>query len=172
MLLNDNVMTDPGLASSLTRRLRAAVPLAQALGFSVDEVTPERSVFSLAAAPLAVNQNETFQASTFYILADYAVGLACFASFPEYSLFGLSDAQPGGVVLQGWLKDGYVKHVKPAKGGLRAVVSIPESERERMIRELKTAGKTTCQGEAQIFQAGTDTLVALAKHTVVFIAQT
>jgi len=152
-------------AKHFTHALCATVPLARILGFKVQEMTPEKTICTLAGNSEGMNQNNTFQASTFYILADYAVGVAFIASLPEYSVYGVRDI-PDGDLIQGWLKSGYVKHIRPATGEIKAVVEVRPEDRERFRRELEETGKTSYEGEAHIFQ-GID-LVAIAKHTVVF----
>ena len=152
-------------ATALTDFLQGAVPLARALGFRVVEFTPERTVCSIPITEAAMNQNRTFQAATFYILADYAVGMALYAALPGFTLQGQA-IDPGTVPIIGWLKDGYVKHLKPATGEIRAEVSIPLEARLKIREDLANTGRAACQGEAMIYQG--DTLVAFARHTVVF----
>ncbi len=149
----------------VTERLRAAVPLADLLGFKVEHLGRGEVVCALGDRPQAANQNGTYQASTFYLLADYTAGLAVAAALPEHSLHGIYEV-PGAISLQGWLKDGFVKHVRPATGAIRAEASVEPEKRVRLCAELQNTGRATHTAEVRIYQG--ETLVALGRHTVVF----
>lgn len=155
------------LAQALTAFLHNTVPLAKMFDLNVDLMSVEKTICSLEATPSAMNQNGTLQASTFYILADYAVGLAGYASLPDFAVLGMPTRQPKLMTIQGWLKDGYVKHIKPATGSIRAEVKISADEQLRIRTELLALKKSTYVGEVNIFQG--ETLVAIARHTVVFV---
>ncbi len=160
--------TNTATQSRLESSLRGLVPLAAGLDFRIQTLSPREVVCSLEANDLGLNQNGTLQAATFYILADYTSGLAGYAGLGDYSLLGMDDPQDPRPKIQGWLKDGYVKHIRPATGSLRAVAALPEEEIARIRQDLSTSGKCVYTAEIQIFQE--TTLVAIARHTVVFMA--
>ena len=151
-------------AEEVTEFLGNAVPLVRELDLRIVALSPERTVGAVSATPGALNQNGTLQASTFYILADNAIGSAFLAGLEGYTL---DPRKHPGKTVMGWLKDGYVKHIRPASGEIRAHVEITPEQRASVLAELEATGKATCVGEARIHQG--ENLVAIARHTFVFL---
>ena len=114
----------------LTQRLSQLVPLFDFVGARVDSVSDRETRLVAPFRTNALNQNGTHQASVFYILADYASGIAAMSVLPGVYVIGVHDPCPGFPV-QMWLKSGSVNHLAMGTGELEAVVRI---------RRLKAAG--------------------------------
>lgn len=152
----------------LTQRLRQLVPLFDFVGARVDLVTDCETRLVAPFRTNALNQNGTHQASVFYILADYASGVAALSVLPGVYVIGIHDPCPGFPV-QMWLKSGTVKHLAMGTGELEAVVRIEPGEAERMRRQLRAKGRCEITTNVAFFQQ--DLLVATAEHVVGIYAQ-
>src|SRR4051794_31630079 len=73
----------------VTRRLRELVPLLDVVDCVVIEVHPDRTVLELPLRESAMNQNGTHQAAVFYLVADYALGVAMFGVLPGCYVTGV-----------------------------------------------------------------------------------
>ena len=151
---------EPG---SFTARLRRFVPLLGFVGAAVVEVSAERAVLTAPLLQTAKNHNGTQQSSVFYLLADYALGVALFAAIPWVYVDELHDGVEC-VPVQMWLLGGQVKHLAPGTGEITAVASLG-SEQVDSVRQI-FARKQRCRikGVVNIYQG--DKLVAEAEHEV------
>jgi O-methyltransferase involved in polyketide biosynthesis len=148
---------------AVTRRLRELVPLLQAVGCVAEEMGPERTVLSLPLLESAMNQNGTHQAAVFYLIADYTLGVGMFGVLPGCYVTGVHD-RCEALPLQYWLKRGSVSHLAPGTGKMRAEVSIPPEEAEKLRRQLIEKGRGEYSGTVRIYQEST--LIAEAHHTM------
>lgn len=154
------INTDPGL---VTRRLRELVPLLEFIDARVLTITAEATVLAAPLLVSAMNQNGTHQASIFYLLADYAVGVAMFGALPGVYVTGVHD-RCEALPVQYWLKRGEVRHLAPGTGSLRIEVRLAPADVAAMRTRLIDKGRAECTGIARFYQEGT--LVADAEHTM------
>lgn len=147
----------------ITRRLRQLVPLLEFVDCEVSEVGPERTVLTLPLLESAMNQNGTHQASIFYLVADYTLGVGMFAVLPGVYVTGVHDCCHA-LPVQYWLKRGFVKHIAPGTGNLSAEVSISAEEALDIRRQLIVNGRCELSGIVHIYQNGI--LVAEVQHTM------
>lgn len=152
--------TDPDL---LTERLRELVPLFNFVGGRVERADPDETVLVIPLLETAMNQNGTQQASVFYLIADYTLGVAMGAALPGTYTTGVHD-RCHATPIQFWLKKGRVEHVSPGTGEIRAKVSLPAQQVAEMRSQLIAKGRHTLSAVINIFQG--DTLVARADHEV------
>jgi len=152
----------------LTERLSQLVPLFDFVGAQVKSVTSGETRLVAPFRTSALNQNGTHQASVFYILADYASGIAAMSVLPGLYVIGIHDPCPGFPV-QMWLKSGSVEHLAMATGQLEAVVQIDTTDAERMREQLRRKGRCEITTTVRFFQQ--DTHVATARHVVGVYAQ-
>lgn len=151
---------EPGLA---TRRLRELVPLLAAVDGVVEEIGPDRTVLSFPLADAAMNQNGTHQAAVFYLVADYALGVAMFGVLPGCYVTGVH-ARCAALPVQFWLKRGAVTHLAPGTGRVRAEARIPPADADRLRRQLVDKGRAELTGVVTFTQDGR--VVAEATHTM------
>ncbi|MEM7561004.1 MAG: class I SAM-dependent methyltransferase, partial [Planctomycetota bacterium] len=147
----------------ITKRLRELVPLLEFCGFRVESVTPEETVVSVPLLHSAVNQNGTQQASVFYLLADYALGVAMFGVLPGVYVTGVHD-RGRALPVQYWLKRGTVKHLSPGSGTMRAVVKISPEKSAELRQSLIDNGRGEVKERVSIYQG--EQLVAATEHTM------
>ena len=152
----------------LTQRLRQLVPLFDFVGARVDSVNEHETRLVAPFRTNALNQNGTHQASVFYILADYASGIAAMSVLPGVYVIGIHDPCPG-LPVQMWLKSGTVSHLVMGTGELEAMVHIEPGEAHRMRRQLRDKGRCEITTKVAFFQQ--DVLVATAEHVVGIYAQ-
>lgn len=148
---------------SFTARLKHFVPLLGFVGAEVVEVSAGRTVLTAPLLQTAKNHNGTQQSSVFYLLADYALGIALFAAIPWVYVDELHDGVEC-VPVQMWLLGGQVKHLAPGTGEITAVASLG-NELVDSVRQI-FARKQRCRitGVVNIYQG--DKLVAQAEHEV------
>ncbi|MDX2033860.1 MAG: class I SAM-dependent methyltransferase [Blastocatellia bacterium] len=149
---------DPAL---LTERLRELVPLLSFVGGRVERAAPEETTLVVPLLETAMNQNGTQQASVFYLIADYTLGVAMWATLPGTYTTGVHD-RCHATPIQFWLKKGRVEHLAPGTGEIRASVSLSPEQIAEMRGQLIAKGRHTLAGIVNIFQG--DTLVARAEH--------
>jgi O-methyltransferase involved in polyketide biosynthesis/acyl-coenzyme A thioesterase PaaI-like protein len=147
----------------VTRRLRELVPLLETVDCVVEEMGPERTVLALPLLASAMNQNGTHQASVFYLVADYTLGVGMFGVLPGCYVTGVHD-RCNALPVQYWLKRGDVKHLAPGTGGLRAETRIAPEDGEKLRRQLLEKGRGEYTGIVKISQEGR--IVAEATHTM------
>lgn len=147
----------------ITRRLRQLVPLLEFVDCEISEVGPERTVLTLPLLESAMNQNGTHQASIFYLVADYTLGVGMFAVLPGVYVTGVHDCCHA-LPVQYWLKRGFVKHIAPGTGSLSAEVKISSEEALDIRRQLIVNGRCELSGIVHIYQNGN--LVAEVQHTM------
>lgn len=152
----------------LTQRLSQLVPLFDFVGARVDSVSDRETRLVAPFRTNALNQNGTHQASVFYILADYASGIAAMSVLPGVYVIGVHDPCPGFPV-QMWLKSGSVNHLAMGTGELEAVVRIEPGEAQRMRQQLRVKGRCEITTKVAFFQQ--ELLVATAEHVVGIYAQ-
>lgn len=148
----------------ITRRLRELVPMLGFVGATVDEVEPGRAAMSAPLADAAMNQNGTQQAAVFYLLADYTVGVAMFASLPGIYVRGVHD-RCDALPVQMWLRRCAVEHLAPGTGRVTAVVELTPERIDELRQQLVTAGKAELTAAVTIRQGAQ--VVATAEATVV-----
>lgn len=147
----------------ITQRLRELVPLFDFIQARVVDVTPDETRLLVSLDPATVNQNGTHQAGVFYVLADYAVGVAMFSVMPGVYVTGIHD-RCHGLPVQMWLKSGQIKHVAPGRGEVEATVHITKEEAVTLRRQLLHKGRCEYRGTVHIHQD--NKLVAVAEHVV------
>jgi len=152
----------------LTERLRQLVPLFDFVGVEVKSVTSDETRLIAPLRTNALNQNGTHQAAVFYLMADYASGIAAMSVLPGLYVIGVHDPCPGFPV-QMWLKSGAVEHLAMATGDLEAVVQIDRADAERMRRQLRRKGRCEITTTVRFFQQ--ERHVATARHVVGVYAQ-
>lgn len=145
----------------VTERLGELVPLLKFVGFKVDRITPEKTVLSVPLLETAMNQNGTHQASVFYLLADYTLGVGMFAALPGCYPVGVHD-RCEALPVQFWLREGSVSHVFPGTGVIRAEVEISPEDAARMRAGMVKKGRCELQHKVSIYQG--DVLVAETVH--------
>lgn len=126
----------------------------------------------MIAAPLlesAMNQNGTHQASVFYLLADYALGVGIFAALPGTYTVGVHDRCPA-LPIQFWLKSGEVRHLRPGTGTISAEVEFSDDQARTMRMALFRKGRFTFKHRVAFFQGGQ--LVAEGTHEMGVFADT
>lgn len=151
---------DPKL---ITERLGELVPLFRFAECKVEEATSARAVLTAPLQDGAMNQNGTHQASVFYLMADYALGVAMFAAVPGIYTVGVHD-RCNALPVQMWLRNGRVTHLAPGTGAIRAVAELDQPTVEDMRKSLASKGRCVVKGEVKIFQS--DRLVALCEHEI------
>lgn len=151
----------------ITHRLRELVPMLAFVDASVDEVGPGRAVLSAPLADGAMNQNGTQQAAVFYLLADYTVGVAMFASLPGIYVRGVHD-RCDALPVQLWLRRCTVDHTAPGTGRVTASTELAPARVDELRHQLATTGKGELTAPVTIRQ-GTQ-VVATAEATVVLFA--
>lgn len=151
-------LCDPELA---TRRLGELVPLLKFIGFRIEEITPERTLLTAPLLESAMNQNGTHQASVFYLLADYALGIGMLATLPGCYTVGVHD-RCAALPVQFWLRSGRVTHFRPGTGTIRAQVRIPSEKIEAMRAAMVRKGRCEITHTVDIFQGKEK--VAEAEH--------
>jgi acyl-coenzyme A thioesterase PaaI-like protein len=149
--------------SLFTCRLQQLVPLLKFVGAKVKEVSAERTVLTAPLLASARNQNNTQQASVFYILADYALGIALFAAVPWVYVIDVHDGCDC-VPVQMWLLSGQVKHLAPGTGEITAVASLSTEQVDKARRDFYRKKRCRMRGTVEIYQG--EKLVALAEHEV------
>jgi O-methyltransferase involved in polyketide biosynthesis len=147
----------------VTRRLHELVPLLEAVGCVMEEISPERTVLSLPLLISAMNQNGTHQASVFYLVADYTVGVGIFGVLPGCYVTGVHD-RCAALPIQYWLKRGEVRHLAPGTGKLHAEIRISPDDAARLRRQLFERGRGEYTGVVTMSQDGR--VVAEATHTM------
>lgn len=154
------INSDPAL---ITERLRQLVPLFEFIGANVERASKDKTIVSAPLAQAAMNQNGTHQASVFYILADYTLGVAMFAALPGVYTVGVHD-RCSALPVQLWLKSGSVKHIKPGRGLIRAETSISDDIAKEMRIGLINEGRFVLRHKVNIYQD--DQLIAIAEHEI------
>jgi acyl-coenzyme A thioesterase PaaI-like protein len=149
--------------SLVTQRLRELVPLLEFVDCEVAEISPERTVLTLPLLPSAMNQNGTHQAAVFYLVADYALGIAMCGVLPGTYVTGVHD-RCAALPVQYWLKRGTVQHLAPGTGALRAEVTIPAEKRHQLRAALISRGRGELTERVRFYQDGQ--LVAESEHTM------
>jgi methyltransferase (TIGR00027 family) len=147
----------------VTRRLRELVPLLEFVDCTVEQITSDGTVLTLPLLVSAMNQNGTHQAAIFYLVADYALGVAMFGVLPGVYVTGVHD-RCAALPVQYWLKRGEVRHLAPGTGPLRVEVRIAAADASALRSALIAKGRAELKGIARIHQNGT--LVAEAHHTM------
>lgn len=148
---------------NVTQRLRELVPLLETVDCRVEELGPQRTVLSLPLLESAMNQNGTHQAAVFYLIADYTLGVGMFGVLPGCYVTGILD-RCAAMPVQYWLKQGSVQHLAPGTGPMKAEVTIPVEDAQRLRRSLIEKGRGELSGVVRITQDGE--LVAEARHTM------
>jgi O-methyltransferase involved in polyketide biosynthesis len=147
----------------ITHRLRQLVPLLDFVDCVVSEVHAQRTVLTLPLLESAMNQNGTHQASIFYLVADYALGVGMFAALPGVYVTGVHDCC-NALPVQYWLKQGFVKHLAPGTGKLTAEVHINSQEAFYLRTQLIANGRCEYSGSVLFYQNGNQ--IAEVKHTM------
>ena len=160
LLLEHNGHCEPG---SFTARLRRFVPVLEFVGAEVREVSAERTVLAAPLLQTARNHNGTQQSSVFYLLADYALGVALFAAVPWVYVNELHDGTDC-IPVHMWLLGGQVKHIAPGTGEITAVAGLAPEEVEKARQSFTRKQRCRLKGEVRIYQG--DKLIALAEHEV------
>jgi O-methyltransferase involved in polyketide biosynthesis/acyl-coenzyme A thioesterase PaaI-like protein len=147
----------------VTRRIQELVPLLAFTGSEATRIERGMTEWSVPLAGPALNQNGTHQASVFYLLADYTVGVAMVAALPGVYVTGVHDRCPA-LPVQLWLKRGLVRHLAPATGPMTSQVEISEEEAKEMRRALIEKGHCEFTGIVRFHQDATR--VATAETTI------
>jgi methyltransferase (TIGR00027 family) len=151
---------DPEL---VTRRLRALVPLLDFIDCKVERITRNTTVLNVPLLESAMNQNGTHQASVFYLLADYTLGVAMYGALPGTYVTGVHD-RCRALPVQLWLKRGAVRHLAPGTGSITAEASIGADAAIELRRQLIEKGRCELHGLVRIFQEGRQ--VAETEHVM------
>lgn len=155
---------DPELIS---RRLRELVPMLAFIDARVEAVGAGHAVVTAPLCHTAMNQNGTQQAAVFYLLADYAVGIAMFGALPGIYVKGVHD-RCDALPVQMWLKRCTVEHVAPGSGMVRATATLTPDQIGGLRRALAAKGRAEVAGHVEIVQG--DGVVATADAVVVAYA--
>lgn len=147
--------------SRVTEKLRELVPLLRFVGFQAEQITPEKTILSVPLLETSMNLNGTHQATIFYLIADYTLGIGMFATLPGCYVVGIHDLC-NALPVQFWLKSGRVEHLRAGTGTLRSELSIEPARVIEMRKQLATQGRCELKDKVRIYQ-GTD-LVAIAEH--------
>ncbi len=115
--------------AALTRTWRTAIPLLEAMAF---EVTHWDGSTLRTQAPLACNHNDK--------QTGFAGSIAALASITGWGLVTLI-GEDAGCSFQAAIRDSHQSYRKPVKGDLQARVTVTDSERRRLISELRDHGK-------------------------------
>jgi O-methyltransferase involved in polyketide biosynthesis/acyl-coenzyme A thioesterase PaaI-like protein len=153
-------LADPEL---VTQRLHQLVPLLEFIGCVVDYIGPDKTVLTVPLMDPSMNQNGTHQASVFYLVADYTLGVGMFGAIPGIYVTGIHD-RCRALPVQYWLKKGSVQHLAPGTGQLRAEVQIPKEKAAELRGQLIAKGRGETTEMVRFFQ--NDQLVATAEHTM------
>jgi len=147
----------------VTKRLRELIPLLNFVKFRVVKISPQKTTVKIPLLEAAMNQNGTQQASIFYIIADYAIGIGIFGVLPGVYVTGIHD-RCRAFPVQYWLIKNKVRHIAPGTGELQAEISISASNTEKLRNQLIRDGYGKLEETIQIFQK--DRLVGEAQPTM------
>jgi hypothetical protein len=139
------------------------VPLLGFIGWRVTDVGIGRTVTETPLLETAMNQNGTQQASVFYLIADYTLGVAVWGSLPGTYTTGVHD-RCHGLPIQFWLKRGTVTHLAPGTGTMRSEIALEPAGIAALRRALIKKGRGELGGTVRIYQG--DVEVARAEHVM------
>lgn len=108
-----------------------------------------------------MNQNGTHQASVFYILADYTLGVGMFATLPGCYTVGVHD-RCSALPVQFWLREGQVKHIMPGTGVIRGEVTISPEVASDLRAAMVRKGRCELEHIVKIYQG--ETMIAETNH--------
>lgn len=145
----------------VTERLGELVPLLKFVGFVVEQMETEKTVLSVPLLETPMNQNGRHQASVFYLIADYKLGVGMFAVLPGCYTVGVHD-RCHALPVQFWLKSGRVQHLAPGTGTIRSEVVISPDQAAAMRADLIAKGRCELKETVRIYQG--DQLVAVTEH--------
>jgi uncharacterized protein (TIGR00369 family) len=129
--------------------LTQGVPFNKVLGVRVVAVEPERAEVAIPEAPQLLNHVGTAHAAVEFALGDAASGAMVVSAF--------RDVQAQGYIPL--VASARIAYLKPARGELRGVATLPE-ETQRLARaEVESSGKARFSVPIEIRDAG-GTLVA------------